>query len=184
MYYADAITGNIMNSITEYFKKEKKRLIKFVNKKLKRFSIMEPEDVLQDVFCKIISGGYKYEDIQNMDSFVFSSLRNKIYDVYRKKYDEISTYQMVDGQEIDILDTVSTSEDIVQTFHKKEIMSSIFQALESLSDEYKSVWIAYHVDGKSVSQIAVELDIPPGTVLSRKFRANEKLRNILGTEIL
>jgi len=53
------------------------------------------------------------------------------------------------------------------------------RALEDLSDDFREVLLRYHVDGASYEEIARDLEIPLGTVLSRLHRARQALRGQL-----
>jgi len=49
-------------------------------------------------------------------------------------------------------------------------------ALGTLSEEHRTVFLLSEVEGLKYDQIAEVLDISPGTVASRKFKASRALR--------
>jgi RNA polymerase sigma-70 factor (ECF subfamily) len=53
------------------------------------------------------------------------------------------------------------------------------RALAQLSPEHRATFILYHVQGLSVSEVAIVLDLPRGTVKSRLFIARQRLRELL-----
>ncbi len=53
------------------------------------------------------------------------------------------------------------------------------RALEHLSDELRETFLLHYEREFNVSEIAVLLDIPPGTVKSRLFTARNRLRELL-----
>jgi DNA-directed RNA polymerase specialized sigma24 family protein len=53
-------------------------------------------------------------------------------------------------------------------------------ALRQLSPEEREIVTLRHLDGLSYQELAEQLDIPPGTVMSRLFYARRRLRELLG----
>jgi RNA polymerase sigma-70 factor, ECF subfamily len=53
------------------------------------------------------------------------------------------------------------------------------EALSRLSPEHRETFLLYHVQGLSVPEVAVVLDVPTGTVKSRLFTARRRLRERL-----
>jgi len=57
--------------------------------------------------------------------------------------------------------------------------SDILRALQTLSLEHRQILLLVAVEGLSYREIATELSIPLGTVMSRLARARERLRALL-----
>lgn len=55
-------------------------------------------------------------------------------------------------------------------------------ALNSLSDEYRTVLVLYYFENLNYSQISAELGLPVGTVMSRLSRGKQQLRRLLNPE--
>ena len=53
------------------------------------------------------------------------------------------------------------------------------KALETLTDEHKSILMLREVDGLSYEELAETLDIPKGTVMSRLFHARKNFQKSL-----
>ena len=58
----------------------------------------------------------------------------------------------------------------------------LLRALDSLSEEQRSVLLLVTVEDLSYAQVAQVLGIPIGTVMSRLSRARERLRQMTETE--
>jgi RNA polymerase sigma-70 factor (ECF subfamily) len=53
------------------------------------------------------------------------------------------------------------------------------RAVNQLTVEHRQIVLLAGLEGLSYAEIAAELDLPIGTVMSRLARAREKLRNLL-----
>jgi RNA polymerase sigma-70 factor (ECF subfamily) len=61
----------------------------------------------------------------------------------------------------------------------KELGRQISQALATLSDEHRAIVLLREVEGMSYEELAVVLEIPRGTVMSRLFHARKNLQRAL-----
>ena len=79
--------------------------------------------------------------------------------------------------------TVSLDEQSLQDPHGDEVHTSVHDelqnALDSLPEEFRTPVILYYFEEFSYREIAEQLDLPPGTVMSRLARAKTKLREHL-----
>jgi RNA polymerase sigma factor (sigma-70 family) len=66
-----------------------------------------------------------------------------------------------------------------QSLQQAELRRRLFLAIDELSPPERAVWIATEIEGQSFRELADDWDEPIGTLLSRKSRANEKLRRML-----
>jgi len=66
---------------------------------------------------------------------------------------------------------LSTPED---SLDRKEEHDLLMTLLDGLTDELRTVFVLYEIEGQSMSEIAALLGVPPGTVASRLRRAREK----------
>ncbi len=55
------------------------------------------------------------------------------------------------------------------------------RALATLGEKYREIIVLYHFSGLSYADIAETLQLPPGTVMNRLFRARNKLREAMLT---
>lgn len=142
------------------------------------------EDILQDVFTNVFASlqRKKTADIKKINSWIFTAIRNKIIDYYRKKKTEIFSNLSVPyfGEEVgenfedSLLDFEFHPEVLIS---KRLIMNIINQILEQLPVEQKQVFIRNELDGVSFRQISEETGVNINTLLARKRYAVLKLRN-------
>jgi RNA polymerase sigma-70 factor (ECF subfamily) len=66
-----------------------------------------------------------------------------------------------------------------ETYQRKQMEKKFKQALQELSAEQRAIFILKVYENLSYEQIALTLDIPQGTVMSRLSRARKKLKKAM-----
>jgi len=64
-----------------------------------------------------------------------------------------------------------------------DLRKRLWRSIQGLSGELREVFMLYHFQGLKYREIAVTLDIPLGTVMSRLHAARRQLRRGLGEEV-
>ena len=101
--------------------------------------------------------------------FLFSTAVHVAREVQRKhRREELA--QDPDDERLEPADS-HTPED---SFEKKQKQDLLLLLLAGLTDEYRTTFVLYEIEGESVAEIAAILDVPVGTVASRLRRAREK----------
>ncbi len=138
---------------------------------LKKYgNLTDAEDLAQEVILAALSYKNRGGMITNMQSWLSSTLNHKWNDMLRKKYK---------------LPTVSI--DMVAEEFEEEITSDSITAeqvrreIAYLAKLQRDVVVKHYLQGKKVQDIADELDVPKGTVLSRLSSGREQIRKGLET---
>ncbi len=158
-----------MSKITDFFRTEYKKLVRFVRYLIDDTADRDAEDIVQDVMLNMFNKADITVPIENLSAYIYQSLRHKVIDALRKKKDVISLSEMIQDVRYDTVHEVE----------KKEIQEQILQAIDSLSDEQRAIIIATEFEGRSYRELAEEWQIPIGTLLARKSRALDKMRDKL-----
>jgi len=158
-----------MSKVTDFFRTEYKKLIRFVRYLIDDAAERDAEDIVQDVMLNIFDQADFTRPIENLSAYIYQSLRNRVIDVLRRKKDVVSLSELIRDVRYDTVHEVE----------KKEIQEQILQAMDSLSDEQRAIIIATEFDGCSFRELAEEWQVPIGTLLARKSRALKKIRNKL-----
>ncbi len=158
-----------MSKVTDFFRTEYKKLVRFVRYLIDDAAERDAEDIVQDVMLNIFDQADFTRPIENLSAYIYQSLRNRVIDVLRRKKDVISISELIRDVRYDTVHEVE----------KKEIQEQILQAMDSLSDEQRAIIIATEFDGYSFRELAEEWQVPIGTLLARKSRALQKMRNKL-----
>lgn len=158
-----------MSKVTDFFRTEYKKLVRFVRYLIDDAAERDAEDIVQDVMLNIFDQADFTRPIENLSAYIYQSLRNRVIDILRRKKDVISISELIRDVRYDTVHEVE----------KKEIQEQILQAMDSLSDEQRAIIIATEFDGYSFRELAEEWQVPIGTLLARKSRALQKMRNKL-----
>jgi RNA polymerase sigma factor (sigma-70 family) len=161
------------SGIDHFFRKEYKKLVQFVRKNMeRRYGDVSPEDIVQDVALSLLDKFNIDYQVENLAGYFYRSLRNKILDTQKKKIKEVSIEDFVDKKNENALNNSIASE------ADEENMLHEFEPQQILDDD-KYIIKETHFEGKSFQQLSNELNVPVGTLLSRKHRAQAKLGKIL-----
>jgi RNA polymerase sigma factor (sigma-70 family) len=176
-----------MEKLTDFIKREKGKLLHYIRKNINEDQINDAEDILQDVLLKIIQIDIS-ESVENIASYVYRSIKNRIIDIYRKKDDDVSLNSggkaagnissEDDGQTLENI-LHDAKYDVMDDLRKKEIIERIYKALEKLDPIYRDIFIATELEDMSFAEVSEMWNEPVGTLLSRKHRALGFLQNEL-----
>ena len=178
--------GGIMDlalQIEELFKTDRKKFLGFIRQRVR--SQEEAEDILQDVFTNVLAASRNVQKpIENIASWVFTAVRNRIIDSYRKKRAETFSELQTPGQAEDGVDTfenfigdstTSPESDLI----RKTIWESVQDGLKDLPDEQREVFVKNEFEGISFREMSEESGVNINTLLARKRYAVLHLRNHL-----
>ncbi len=141
----------------------------------------DAEDIIQDVMLNIFSATDVTRPIQNLSSYVYGALRNRVIDLLRKRRFDVSIDAPVAGEEgVSLADILSDARyDTVSDFEKDEIRQRIMEAIATLKEDEQMIIIMTDFEGRSFREISENTGEPVGTLLSRKSRAIKKIEKKL-----
>lgn len=169
--------------IEELFKNDRKKFLGFIRQRVR--SQEEAEDILQDVFTNVLAASRNVQKpIENIASWVFTAVRNRIIDTYRKKRAETFSELQTPGQIEDGMDSfenflgdISTSPE--NSLIRKTIWDAVQEGLSTLPDEQRDVFIRNEFEGISFREMSKMTGININTLLARKRYAVLHLRSHL-----
>ena len=143
----------------------------------------DAKDLLQDTYMKAYRFIDKYETGTNAKAWLFRIMKNSFINDYRKS---TRTPDQVDYNEVeDYIDLIkeksSDASDLRKQLFENTLDDEVVTAMESLTEEFRTIIILSDLEGMTYEEIAEILSIPLGTVRSRLHRARkvmqEKLHN-------
>jgi RNA polymerase sigma factor (sigma-70 family) len=166
--------------IGEIFVREKSRFLGFIQRRLYDLSEMDADDILSEVTYNLLRRSDVIGEVENLSAYVYRSLSNRITDHQRQSVPQVAAVEVADpsdpAQPLLPPDSRPLPD---QNLENAELGERLFQAINELSPPERDVWIATEIDGRTFRELAEESDEPIGTLLSRKSRATEKLRQLL-----
>jgi len=128
------------------------------------------DDLVQDCLERAWSRLHQFQQGSNMRAWLFTIMHN-IYANQARRYNK--TPQLVD------IDTIA---DFPCSNSRQELNLELYDleyALQQLPHEQREVLLLVGLEGMRYQEVSDIIGIPVGTVMSRLYRAREKLRNIM-----
>ena len=133
------------------------------------------EDATHDVFVNIWQKASTFrQERGKLSSWLLTIAHNQIVDTLRRKRKAREIQQA--ATQDPTFSTTSVRDDPDDAASLSEVMVTVRQALQTLSESQREVVVSAYYLGYSQTQIAERLDIPLGTVKSRMRLAMKNLR--------
>jgi RNA polymerase sigma-70 factor, ECF subfamily len=125
----------------------------------------EAEDLTQETYCKAQANLLQLRDLERAKAWLFKILRN----VYLQKARSSKQQHCLSLEEIGELPERSTQSRDIEP-------EQVQNALGELPEGFRTPLVLYYFEDFSYRDIAEQMDIPIGTVMSRLARAKAHLR--------
>ena len=167
--------------IGEVVAREGSRLRSFIRKRVA--DPLDAEDVLQDVFYKLVEANRLLMPIDHVTGWLFQVARNRITDLFRKKRPDRFSEMDVVGEEDERL----AFEDLLPShdagpeadYLRGLLLEELEDAIAELPREQREVFVAHELEGRSFKEMAAATGVSVNTLLSRKRYAVLRLRERL-----
>ena len=155
--------------------------------KLKRFAreyVIRKEDaenIVHDVFLELWEQKKSLANHINISGFLFLTIKNRCIDFLRHKTLEIKTANNIQEEYYRTLQLKFQSLEAFddKLFSESDIEKMINDAISSLPEKCRQIFIMNKIEAKKQKEIAEELHISVNTVESQMAIAYQKLREIL-----
>ena len=163
--------------ITEVVKREQSRLRNFIRRRVP--DEFEAEDVLQDVFYRLVEANRLLMPIDHVTGWLFQVARNRITDLFRKKRPKSFSDAAVEVEDDtllleDLLPSPDAGPDAL--YARSVLLDELEEALDELPEEQREVFIGHEIEGLSFKEMAAETGVSVNTLLARKRYAVLHLR--------
>jgi RNA polymerase sigma factor (sigma-70 family) len=164
--------------IAEAFARERSRLRSFIQRRVP--SARDAEDILQDVFFKLVEANRLLMPIEHLTGWLFQVARNRITDVLRKQAPESFSDVVVGGEDDDALELEellpSAEAGPEARYERERLLDEIGRALAGLPEAQRRVFVGHVLEGRSFQDMAAESGESVNTLLARKRYAVLRLR--------
>jgi RNA polymerase sigma factor (sigma-70 family) len=140
----------------------------------------EAEDLVQETFTKSLRAFDSFQPGTNFKAWIFRILRN----TFLTTRTGIATSRTVFLEDHpDTFDTVTAGPTPEDTLIRLDNQAALHTALEQLQPQLREALLLCDVEEIKYKDIAVILDVPIGTVMSRISRARRTLRQLLQSQL-
>lgn len=159
--------------------------------KMKRFAMEyvvsgeDAENIVQDVFAELWEKRGMLSTHTNLIAFLFTSIRNRCLNHLRHKMiEQEATIKLQEEYRLTLRLNLESLESFDETlFSEKDIEKMLSDALDSLPEKCREIFIMSKIEGKKQKEIAAELKISLSTVETQIGIAYKKLRIALKNHI-
>lgn len=137
----------------------------------------DAEDLVQETLIKAFQGLHNFDGAYPR-AWLFTILRNNSHNAWRKKKpNQVADWSLTfeSRPAFNAEPPRSAEEEVLSGF----IEPSLLEAVNALSEEFRSTLILVDVEGFSYAECAEILGVPIGTIMSRRSRAVAKVRKSL-----
>jgi RNA polymerase sigma factor (sigma-70 family) len=131
------------------------------------------EDLIQQAALNLLRKGENLGGIKNLTSYVFRALENGAKDHFKKRSRETLTAEQED----------EASAALEEKVLARELKDALARAVGRLEPNQRYVFIETEIKGRSYDDLARETGEKVGTLLSRKSRAVQKLKEMISDYI-
>ena len=167
--------------ISEIFIEARSRLRNFIRKRVAAEA--DVEDVLQDVFYKLVEANRLLMPIEHVTAWLFQVARNRITDLFRKKSPErFSDAGFADenGEVLELEDLLPSPDAGPEALLARNLLLEELElAVGELPEEQRAVFVAHELEGRTFKEMAAATGVNVNTLLARKRYAVLFLRRRL-----
>ncbi|KUG25963.1 rna polymerase sigma-70 factor, ecf subfamily [hydrocarbon metagenome] len=165
-------TSNQILEFTIIYNQYKGYIFNYVSKMLNDKTLCE--DVVQTVFLKFYENVDFIRDKESTKSWLFTTARNEVFSIYRKKKVRKIVHPVEDEEEFRV-----NENSITEDYEMKEIKELLQIELDDLPDEQREVYLLKEYGQLSYKELSDTLGIDEGLVKSRLYKTRQKLINRL-----
>lgn len=163
-------------------RQNRRKLFNFIRKNV---GDADAEDILQDVFAQFVVGYDNLQSIERVSSWLFTTARNRITDLYRKRKPVPFTDREFpnadeEGQPLTLEEILPDMSDLPdQEYFRTIVWDAIQEALDQLPEEQRQVFVWHEFEDYSFKEISEMTSLSVNTLISRKRYAILYLRKRL-----
>jgi RNA polymerase sigma factor (sigma-70 family) len=164
---------------------ERARLRNFIRRRVA--DPADVEDILQDVFYKLVKANRLLMPIDHVTGWLFSVARNRITDLFRKRREETLSDSSVENEDGDLprIEDLLPSPDAgpEALYARHVLLDELELAIGELPNDQpmsqREVFVRHELEGRSFKELSAESGVNVNTLLSLKRYAMLHLRERL-----
>jgi RNA polymerase sigma-70 factor (ECF subfamily) len=142
----------------------------------------EAEDAVQEIFLKVFERAHQFDGMARFSTWLHRLAVNHCLNRLEHERRRRTVVLPEDDAlpEADDQTPVDLAPTPLETAHRNESRARLERLLARLPDEQRAVFALREIEGLAYAEIAAELGVPVGTVMSRLARARARLLELLG----
>lgn len=132
------------------------------------------EEIVSDMFLKLWAGRETYLDVQNIETYLFTAIRNRSLNFLRK----FSALRVVSTDHPEQF-AIARSHDPYKASEWKELLARLDEAVEMLPPKRRKIFRLVREEGFRPREVAEIMNISPRTVETQLFKAVKTLHAVL-----
>ena len=143
-------------------------------------------DAVQEAFVKVHKNIHKFQGSSSFYTWLYRIVMNVSIDHIRKTtrrenqdFDERALHEESEVAGDGALVPTVTNANPGKAALRRELGGAIQAALETLPEHHRAVIVLREIEGMSYEEMAVTLEVPKGTIMSRLFHARKKMQEAL-----
>ena len=141
-------------------------------------------DAIHDVFYKLASDKKRLNDISNIKSYLFKSLKNRLLDIYKAKKRNLELSDIPDSDELPFNFSINIEDELIDVEEKLSIREQIQNMLESLTARQREIVYLRYIQEYDYEQISNIMNISIHGCRKLLSKAMETLREKYGSLVL
>jgi len=164
---------------SELVKRYQNKIFSYINRLINNRD--EAEDLTQDVFIKVYKNLYGFDIKRKFSSWIYRIAHNESVNYLKKK----SYFKILSLEQNEFfMNTLASSENIIENIIKNENAQKVKKLLEKLSFSHREVIVLRYFEERSYEEISDILRKPVNTVGTMINRAKGQLEKMLKEEEL
>lgn len=141
----------------------------------------EAEDVLQDTFLTVVAKLHTFDGRSSFFTWLYRIATNSALMLLRKKKIRRANFKSndFDPEQMELNNLIDWSQDPTIGVDNEEVKIKINDAINTLKEKYKTVFVLRDIEGLSTKETGEILNITQENVKVRLLRARQFLRNYL-----
>lgn len=141
------------------------------------------KDAIQDVFVKVSAPKVNLKEISQIKFYLFKSLKNRLYDLYRQKKDHLDLDELTTNAEMPFNIDLNIEDLLIEEEESVHTRNEITKMLSLLTHRQREIVYLRYVQEYEYHQIADLLDISVNGCRKLVSKALQKLREEYGNRL-
>jgi RNA polymerase sigma factor (sigma-70 family) len=137
-------------------------------------SEVDAEDAVQDAMVTILRAPHVLSVVERTGAWLYTLVRRRCTDIIRRDRTRRTT-----EQEAALEDLFEEGDDALDQMERQEVILAVAEAVKRLDEPLRFAFVENALNGKTFKEIAAESGIPMGTLMARKQKAVELVKNAL-----